>query len=256
MLSPDVKAGDPIPQSVDLRDLIVGLTHSNEVLVPDFVTSINLGTFGDEARGLFERSQSDLQNGILNERGRGVLVTKDKRVLVATHDVLSTPGENNLRISAGQLPASTLRDPNARNRKDMLTTHLATIIHSHPFALPPSAGDLGTILRNPLEPLSSTTLVYVVNELGHTLVFRGPQTPHLSKARVEKIVRETTEIIRASVLQNAPRDPTTGEINVSEVVRLEKAVQDTTLETMVEAFDLRVFTCPLDEHIAKRVMHE
>lgn len=255
MIGPDIKAGDPIPQSVDLRDLIVGLTHSNEVLVPDFVTAINLGTFGDEARGIFERNQIDFQNGILNERGRGVLVTQDKRVLVSTRDVLSTQSEHGLQISAQQLGASTLHNPNAHNRKDMLTTHLATIIHSHPFGYPPSPADIGGILLDPLNPLS-TTLVYVANELGHTLVFRGPQTPHLSKARVEKIVRETTEIIRATVLQNAPCDPTTGEINVSEVVRLEKAVQDTTLETMAKAFDLRVFTCPLNEHVAKRVMPE
>jgi len=241
MLPPDVRAGDPIPQTVDLKEIIIQLSHSDEVLLPDFISGINLDVFGEEAVGLLERTTADPDR---LERGKRVLVTQDKRVLIDKQDLVGTKTSDGQQIDISFNP---FIDINSKNRKDRLNLHLATIIHTHPHSFPPSIEDLSRVLLSPHE-ISSLTMAYIISEEAHTLVFRGPQTPRLSEDQVNSFLTNFNSILVEYVRKYIESGFNPFEAN--------KMVQEDVFKKVVELYGLRVFSCAVEDQIAKRVIFE
>src|SRR3990167_10276664 len=192
MSNPDRLENDPNSPPIDLKDIILRLTHSDEVMVPDTVRSIALGTFGDQARGLHQRTQQDPEK---IEHGRPVFVTHDGKVLIRTSDIVGRKTARGQEIEIGW---KYIINPNGQGRRSAVDRYLAGVIHAHPSPYPPSMMDLQGLLLTPSDP-NSETFVYVSNSHGHILVFRGPTTPRLTSKKAKSFIEKATLFTLAAV---------------------------------------------------------
>lgn len=69
--------------SVPLKEVLIQAAHSPNLAIPEGITRIDLGPFGEEAELLLDRTLGDPRG---RERGRSVITTHDGRVLIGTRD--------------------------------------------------------------------------------------------------------------------------------------------------------------------------
>lgn len=229
------------PQEQELRpplsfkEVLLQSAFTKGRTIPDSISEIDLGIFGEEGRELVSQMMKDPRR---REFGKLVYVTKDKKVLLQNTPVVGDERsvfhtfKTDLLIDNPKLPWFM--------RQERMC---GTTLHSHPEDIPPSSEDLLQLLVGDFD-YSASSAVFVSSIKRNFVIFRGKNTPQFTREQVnEKIVLWEKSIkVRVSEF-------TDYSMSLSEQMEVNNKARTALLRQIGQKYDLRVFVG--DAHSAK-----
>lgn len=226
---PDVT---PIEQELrptpSFKEVLLQSAFSRGRAIPDSVSQIDLGIFGNEGRELVQRTMEDSRR---REFGKRVYITKDRKVLLQDKPTI---GDEKSVFDDVKI-IMTIDDVKLPwfLRQDKIC---ATGIHSHPFEVPPGSHDLEPLLWGDFDRFAAVA-VFVATPGKNFVIFRSQRTPQFTREQArEKIVLWEKQMKDRVIQFTNPNMPEEEQMEVNNRAR------GVLLRQIAEKYKLRIFS--------------
>lgn len=236
-----IAEGTPIP----FEKLLIEATFSCKRGLRNNVNVIDLGECGKKAEDM--KDISELIDG--NEHRVDAVVTNNSKLILMDEVI------GNSRSVRSGFKLNLRDDYKILAKKERQEYFFGAPIHNHTAPMPPSPDDLGLMFLEDSHPWGQTALL-ISTEYEKIAVFRGEQTPEWSldcvNLQVQLWMKSLDERVMLRVaIESLLRGNELGTERRIEINRLEQMLF---FHKMISEYDLKAFSCPLRENIARRMI--
>lgn len=225
---PDVTPQEQEPKPVSsFKEVLLQSAFSKGWAIPDAISEIELGIFGQEGRNLVLQMMQDPRH---REFGKLVYITKARKVFLQNEPIVGDEGgvshtfKTNILIDDPKLPWFI--------RQDRMC---GTTLHSHPEDIAPSSQDLLYLLVGDFH-YSAERAVFVSTLKRNFVIFRGKDTPQFTLEQVNEKIALWENSIKGRVTEFT--DPF---MTRPEQMEINNKARTALLRQIGQKYDLKIF---------------